>query len=145
MIRLATKEDSKKIWQIRNHPKNRKFFYNQGEINFLSHNKWYLSQYFDKQKNYCFVLENESGQVIGYCRFDLRNNYYLVSIAINPGAQSHGYGSKLLNKSVSQLNIGRKILAKTIKGNVPSYKLFNKNNFIVYKEDKKAYYFKYNN
>lgn len=149
MIRQAKREDSKKIWQIRNHPLNRKGFRNQEEIDFDNHNKWFTDKYFKNKDNYCFVLEGENGEVAGYCRFDLDNNNYIISIAINPDYHGEGLGSKLLKESLEEIKKVIKkdmaILAEVKKENIPSIKLFEKYNFYLHKKDRKNLFYKHKN
>jgi len=145
MIRRAKKEDSKRIWQIRNHPLNRKQSHNQEEITFDSHDKWFIDKYFKNKDNYCFVLQ-ENNKVIGYCRFDLDNNAYIVSIALDPDYHGKGFGSKLLKKSLKEIKKIKKdavIFAEVKKENIPSIKLFERCNFCLYKGGEKNLYYKY--
>lgn len=147
MIRRAKKEDSRTIWQIRNHPLNRKNSHNQKGIDFDNHDKWFTNKYFKNTDNYCFILEEENGEVIGYCRFDLGNNNYIISIAIDHDYHGKGFGSKLLKESLEEMKKKIKkdmaILAEVKRGNIPSIRLFEKYNFCLYKEDKKNLYYKH--
>ncbi len=145
MIRQAKKEDSQKIWQIRNYPLNRKNSRNQEKIDFGNHDKWFTNKYFKNKNNYCFVLE-EGGEVVGYCRFDLGNNNYVISIALDPDYHGKGFGSKLLKESLREIKRIKKdivILAEVKKENVPSTKLFERCGFCSYREDKKNLYYKH--
>jgi len=145
IVRQATLKDSKRIWEIKNHRLNRKYSYNRGDIEFSEHVKWFKNKYFDNKKNVCFVLNIKDAGIVGYCRFDLDNNIYLVSIALDPDYQSRGLGHRLLSNSLNKIIIDNKnIIAKTKLDNIPSIKLFKKNNFKIYKKDKNNCYLKYN-
>lgn len=143
-VRKVKKEDSKKILEIRNHPIARQYSNNQEEIPFEQHDAWFNKKYFSGAENYCFVLENNY-EAVGYCRFDLdqENDCYVISIAIDVNCRANGLGSLLLSESLKNIITDKKITAETLKDNIPSVKLFRKNNFEVYKEDDKNYYFKY--
>lgn len=143
MIRQVKKEDSKRIWEIRNHPIARQYSNNPEEIPFKQHDIWFQKKYFSGEENHCFVLEN-NGEAVGYCRFDLgkENNCYVISIAIDVNCHAKGFGHLLLSESLKNIITDKKIIAETLKDNIPSVKLFQKNNFEVYKEDEKNYYFK---
>jgi len=141
LVRKATEEDSRRIWAIRNHPICRQNFHDQKEIDFKHHKVWFKEQYFNKSDNRCYVLEKDS-KVIGYCRFDLKNSSYLISIAIDPVYQGLGLGSQLLGKASKKLKTVRDILAEVQRINPASIKIFEQNNFERYKEDKEYYYYK---
>lgn len=145
IIRRAKKEDSKIIWQIRNHPVVRRYSNNQKEFFFKQHNVWFENKYFNSKENYCFVLENNKGKVIGYCRYDLDDNdNYITSITIHPDYHGRGLGNILLRDTIKELKqANRTIFASILKINIASVKLFQKNHFIIYKEDEKNYYYKY--
>lgn len=142
-VRKVKKEDSRRIWEIRNHPISRKNSNSSEEFSFEQHDAWFQDKYFNNKENYCFVLKSDSGQVIGYCRYDIDNSSYVISIAIDPDNHSKGLGGALLKKSLKEMDIEKDILAEIAKSNIPSVKLFKKNSFNIYKEDKKNYYLKY--
>ena len=142
LIRKSKKDDSLRLWEIRNHPSNRKYFHNQNKIDFKDHDEWYKNKYFKNKKNFCYVLKKNK-KIIGYCRYDLLRDNYRISIAIDPEFRQKGLGDILLKKSLNKIKTKKNILAETKKNNIRSYKLFKKNNFTVYKEDKNSYYFKY--
>ncbi|OGG87261.1 hypothetical protein A3B87_00110 [Candidatus Kuenenbacteria bacterium RIFCSPHIGHO2_02_FULL_39_13] len=146
-IRPAQKSDSRRVWEIRNHPIFRKYSGNSEFIPLKSHEPWFENKYFSGLNNYCYVLVIEP-KVIGYCRLDFNagKNGYTISIALDPDHHGQGLGYKLLNKSLNlfnQLANNKDILAEIQKENIPSIKLFQKNNFKIYKEDDKNYYLKY--
>lgn len=145
MIRQVKKEDSKRIWEIRNHPIARQYSNNPEVIPFARHDKWFRKKYFSGQKNYCFILESAAGEAIGYCRFDFDMAYahYIISIALDPDFHGKGLGNELLSKALEEFKKGKIIIAETRKDNEPSVKLFKKNHFKIYKEDEQNYYLKY--
>ena len=143
-VRKINREDSKRIWEIRNHPLMRRNSNNQEETPFEKHDPWFENKYFKAGGNHCFVLENEE-KVIGYCRFDFDNNSdnYVVSIAVDADYQGKGLGNSFLEEALKAFNAREKeVVAQTFKNNIPSGKIFRKNNFEIYKEDDNSYYFK---
>jgi len=142
---VNNKKDSKEVWQIRNHPLARKNFNNSDEIPFQNHKVWFEKQYFSDKDNYCFVFEDIEKKILGYCRFDFSNDEktYIISVAVSPDSHGKGLGSILLSESLRQFKGQHHILAEIQKSNIPSMKLFYKNNFKIYKEDDKNYYLKY--
>lgn len=145
MIRQVRREDSQRIWEIRNHPIVRANSSDPEEFSFNKHNDWFGKKYFSGGKNCCFVLENDTGKVIGYCRFDFDNNNdnYIVSIALDPDHHGQGLGHYLLSESLFRFSQEKDILAEIKKNNIPSIKLFQKNKFKIYQEDRENYYLKY--
>lgn len=142
VIRKAGKQDTKAIWLIRNSLIVRKSSYNRQVIDLVSHQAWFLNKYFKNLRNYCFVSE-EKKAVIGYCRFDLVNNKYLVSIALKPRYQGAGLGNILLNRSLKLLKTDKEIIAEIKYENSASIKIFHKNNFIIYGQNSGVIFFKY--
>lgn len=143
-IGKVQKKDSKRIWEIRNHPLVRKNSNNPKVISFENHKKWFEEKYFSGLNNHCFVLKDKE-KVIGYCRFDFnqKDSAYITSIALDPEFQGRGWGHLLLSESLKKIKQNKDILAKVKKNNLSSIKLFQRNNFKLYKENKKNYYFKY--
>lgn len=146
IIRSAKKEDSKRIWEIRNNPQTRKFSNNQSEFPFEQHDIWYQQKYFSEADNHCFVLCDNSEIVIGYCRYDRsEKEEFVVSIAIDSGYQARGMGMLLLANSLNNYDSifkNKTIIAKCFKNNPASVNLFLKSNFIIYKEDGESLYLK---
>lgn len=141
-VRKAEKNDSRQILKIRNHPSNLKFFNNQERVLWENHNPWFEKKYFSGEDNYCFVLIYEE-KLIGYCRYDKEDGDHIVSIALDPDYHGKGFGTKLLVSSLAELSVSGPIVAEAHKNNISSCKLFQKNNFKLFREDEKSYYFKY--
>lgn len=138
-IRSVAEKDMKRIWEIRNDPSARENSNNPEEISLDKHVEWMINRYFVNADNHCFVLDSNDG-VVGYCRFDLRDGKYIVSIAIDRGLHGMGLGDKLLKNSIEKMGPGKEILAEIQIGNVASLRIFQKNNFKIYRQDDKNYY-----
>lgn len=143
IIRRVKREDSQRVWEIRNHSESRKNFHQKEEIDFSKHDEWFDKKYFQNRENYFFVIEDDQQKVIGYCRLDLENESYTVSIAIDPSYWGRRFGSILLKNALDKIDTEKEIVAEVIKGNDASLKLFIKNNFDLYKEDEEIIYLKY--
>jgi len=146
IIRPAKKSDIKSIWQIRNHPTARQVSGCDKIIPLENHISWFKQKYFSGHDNHCFVLENKNKKVFGYCRFDFtsEHNWHVISIAIDPKQRQKGLGHLLLSQSLSEFKSNKIIHAEIQKNNTASIKLFQKNNFSVYRQDDKNYYLKHN-
>ena len=143
-IRKAILSDSRRIWEIRNNPDMRKISHDSSPIPFQKHDVWFKKQYFLNDQNHCFIAEYNS-RVVGYCRYDFvpAGNHLLVSIAIDPNEQGKGIGNALLKNTLSSFPPDKKIRAEIHIGNTPSLKLFQKNNFTIYKTDQSSCYMKF--
>jgi len=143
-IRTIKQDDSQRIWEIRNHPMVRENSNGSEIIDFEKHDAWFQKKYFSGSDNHCYILEKKAGYIIGYCRYDYNSQYkaYLISIALDPEYHGKGFGKYLLSESLKQFNKGD-IVAEIKKENMPSVKLFQKNDFNIYDEDDINYYLKF--
>jgi len=82
IVYKVKREDSKRVWEIRNHPEVRKVSGSSEEFSFDDHDVWFENKYFRNSENICFILATDQG-VIGYCRFDnnVEQNNYTIAIA----------------------------------------------------------------
>jgi len=145
MVRTGEKIDSKRIWEIRNHPLSRQYSGNPEAIPWKQHQNWFERKYFAGADNHFFVLEKSGEETIGYCRldFDSEHNHYIVSVAIDPQFHGQGLGNFLLSETIVKFNGSKNLAAEIQKENIVSVKLFQKNNFKILSEDEKNYYLKY--
>lgn len=142
-IREVSEADSKRIWEIRNHPACREFAHSSSVIPFEQHNKWFKDTYINSPSNKNYILLKDA-YVIGYCRYDLQNDHYLISIALDPTFQKKGLGSFLLSSSLTKMrNPKYPIHAEIHKRNEQSLKLFRKHNFMPNHESNTTYYLTY--
>lgn len=142
VIRLAAPADAEAIWRIRNNPSMRPNFHHQEEIKLEQHEKWFQDKYFKQQENRCFVLDM-AGTAAGYCRFDLKEDGYLISIVLAPEYQNQGWGNKLLNEAMKALKTGMEIKAEVKKSNDKSARFFEKNGFEICGQDEEVLYYKH--
>ena len=141
--RKVKKEDAGRIWEIRNDPSVRCLSNNPTEISLAQHMAWFVKKYFSGEDNHCFVLEGTtSKKIVGYCRLDAdqTGESYLISIALDPVFHGCGLGGLFLWQCLVEFNPQKPVLAEIRKDNIPSLKLFQKNNFTVTKEDEKIFY-----
>ena len=84
-----------------------------------------------------FLVAVESGQVIGYIRYDLivKDQSFHVSIAVQRKYRHQGVGSKLLKASLPLVvRKGKPIIAEVKKSNIPSAQFFTEHGFVPYKQ-----------
>ncbi len=129
-IRLANSQDSFSIWQIRNQPQVRNNSLTSEEIKLENHLVWY-EVYLKKPYNKLFVLEHQyKNNILGYCRYDYHETFYLVSIAIDFHHQRQGYGSILLSKTIKKMRKYHLLIKADVKkNNLASKKLFERAHF----------------
>ncbi|MDO8592419.1 MAG: GNAT family N-acetyltransferase [bacterium] len=142
-IAKAEAGDAKAIWLIRNSRPVRKNSLTGKAIDFKSHKAWFANKYFNRPVNHCFVLKEKKG-IIGYCRFDLCKNKYVVSIAVGPSYHGSGFGDRLLSRAVEFVEANKEIIAEIKLKNLQSIKLFQKNGFEIYRQDKEIFHLKLN-
>lgn len=144
-LRKALPGDSRRVWEIRNHPLARRFSPNQEEIPFSSHETWFTEKYLCDQGNHCLVLSDDEHKVIGYGRFDYdgKNDNYTVSIALDADYHGRGIGHYLLKELLRQFRTDKDILAVIQRDNPRSRRLFKKNNFQRARADKENDYLVY--
>ena len=133
-VREASIGDSLKILTWRNHPTARKFSLNSLLILQSEHERWFIERLklIDTQPFWIFT---ENGNDIGYVRLEDSKEYlnsFEISININPIFQSLGFGSQVLNYSLSltfKKFPYKKIIARVNSTNASSISLFQKEKF----------------
>ncbi len=141
-IRVGKLEDALKIWQIRNSFLSRQNSNEQQEIRIQNHRFWFKNKYFTGKKNKLLVITVNSG-VVGYLRFDLNKDTYVIAIALDPDYRGQGLGFALLKEGLMQADTSIPLNAQIKKNNLPSIKLFQKCGFKILNEDVENYYLKY--
>lgn len=140
IVRPALETDARRVWEIRNSPEVRSNSENSEEITLEKHLVWFAKKYFSNQKNLIFILDFNR-LAVGYCRldFDAEENFYIISIAIDPAYRGRGWGQTLLKRSLLLAGPGKKFVAKILEHNLPSLKIFEKSGFVVYQKDGLVY------
>jgi len=128
-VRKAVEADSRRVWEIRNSPEARELSGSKETISFESHASWFEKKYFLTDENRCYVLVSGE-EIIGYCRFDKKDDVYITSIALDPAYFGKGLGTFLLKEALSLFDIKGVIEASIRNDNASSIKLFEKAGFI---------------
>ena len=132
-LRLAKITDLKNVFCWRNDLLTRKMSLNKKIIYFKDHEKWFKSQ-MNNTKVY-FLIASINKEDIGYVRFDTSSNETIININLNPKFRNKKLSFELLNKSIKKFSKKKK--TKCLKAfinnkNIPSIKIFEKNNFKFY-------------
>tara|TARA_A100001011_G_scaffold395647_1_gene491285 strand:+ start:1166 stop:1621 length:456 start_codon:yes stop_codon:yes gene_type:complete len=137
-VRLADEHDIRDIFDWRNDKSTRLQSHNSKEIFWEDHENWYKNSL--KNKNIYMLICEESidKSKIGIVRFNIYEDFSIVSINLSPQMKAMGLGFSCLKNSISRFkkdfeNI--KYLTAEIKiDNIPSIKTFKKVGFILEKE-----------
>lgn len=125
-IRQAGPDDSRQVFEWRNHPAIRSTSFNQDVIDWESHQEWFASMLSDPRR--ILLVGQRNGIPLGVVRFDIERDEAEVSIYMAPGPHVPGAGSQLLHLAERWLASSRpdvhRCLARVRGTNVPSHRLF---------------------
>lgn len=126
-ISKATQNDSKSLFEWRNHPKIRNASKNSAPILWEEHQKWFDSVLNDGNRH--LLIGSINKQPIGVVRFDIEGDVTEVSIYLVPNGRNFGQGKNLLSASERWLKINcpqvLKINASVLTENEASKKMFS--------------------
>lgn len=125
-IRVAVQEDSKDLFEWRNHPTVRAVSRNAEMIDWESHQGWFGSALNNPDR--VLLIGQRDGLPVGVVRFDLQGDEAEVSIYLVPGIQRAGQGGYLLRSAERWFAANRpevqKLRAHVLGGNERSIRLF---------------------
>jgi spore coat polysaccharide biosynthesis protein SpsF len=119
LLRQAQISDSRKIFDLRNHPQVRRYSHNINEIDFDVHQDWFEKALSDKSKH--ILIAQRESDFIGIVRFDLIGNDYLLSWSVSPEFQGRGFGKSML--CIASRTINGNFKAEIKKNNIASIKI----------------------
>lgn len=132
LIREASQNDSKDIFEWRNDLESRSMFINSDLVTFDEHDRWLSETISSPFKN--LYIGEIGGKKIGITRFDFDKKGYQteVSININPNFRGKGYGKKLLIESINKFQVENEttLIARIKKKNTGSRKIFEFAGFV---------------
>ncbi len=102
LLRQAKESDSKILFDLRNHPKIRRLSHNTSSISLAEHQVWFRKVLIDNSKK--VMIAQREDDFIGMVRFELIDNAYLMSWAIFPEFQGHGFGKKMVDAASKTVN-----------------------------------------
>jgi UDP-2,4-diacetamido-2,4,6-trideoxy-beta-L-altropyranose hydrolase len=136
-VRVATLDDSEKLFNWRNHPRIREMSRNTGVISSLDHKQWFSAVLADSRR--LLLIGENAGSPIGVVRFDVKNGEAEVSIYLTPEKASSGLGWNLLRSAESWLMVNypdvRKIRAGVLGANERSLRFFVKAGYKIESAD----------
>lgn len=127
---------SRQIFDIQSEAGNRKYSFNNKNINFNDHQIWFYKMM--KNKFYHHFLIKKNNYIIGLVSFRLSRGRFVISIIIKKKYRNKGFAYNAIKKSLLKKELyKKKIIAYVDKHNMNSIKLFKKLNFTL---DKKSDY-----
>jgi hypothetical protein len=120
------KNHEKFLLKFRNKKTFRKNSFATKKLSTIEHSIWF-KKFTGNVNNLGFIVQLKSKK-IGYVRYEYKDFYYEVSIAIEPKYHKNGFASKTLLLSEKKLK-KKLIISKIIKNNKKSELFFKKNNY----------------
>jgi len=96
-MRLATQDDSEKLFNWRNHPSIRAVSRNSEEIGSSDHQEWYSAVLYSSDR--VLLIGEFQDKPVGVVRFDIEGNEAEVSIYVVPDIHLSGTGQELLQSA----------------------------------------------
>ena len=141
IIQKITKKDSLDIWLWRNDKKSIFFSKNKKKNTLNVHNKWFEKNLNNiKIKFYIgYLVKNNHKKKVGVVRFNIKSNYAVVSINLNPTMRGKGLSYILLEAGIKKFLKFKKIrlIAEIKKNNLASIRCFLRNGFYFLKSRNK--------
>lgn len=125
-IRVVGTEDSRQLFEWRNHPAIRAVSRNPDEIEWDDHQKWVDAVLASSDR--FLLIGQRAGKPVGVVRFDIRHDEAEVSLYLVPGIKEAGLGRELLQSAEHWLAVNSpgvcKVRAHVLGGNERSHRLF---------------------
>lgn len=138
-VRKANLEDAKNVFELSNDVVVRQNSINRNKIRWSAHLNWFKNKIADSLYDF-FVIYNNKDEFIGQTRFEILNNYAIISISIAEKFRGKGLSSKILNNTCQRVFQNhqslKKILAYIRPANISSIHSFKKAGFAFLKEEK---------
>ena len=125
-MRRARQEDSESIFEWRNHPDTRRYFFDPAPLDPEAHKAWF-SAALTNPSRYLLIGEDASGRTVGVVRFDQEDNSADIAIYLVPHRRGEGLGTPLLEAAVRWLKENstvEHIRANVLSTNAASLKMF---------------------
>jgi RimJ/RimL family protein N-acetyltransferase len=124
----------KDLWRLRNNEQTRKISINKKPIQLNDHFIWFNKINQNKTKIF-IAIDKKNEKIIGYVRFEKRNDTTEVSIAIYKEYQNKGFSKKILDISEKKIKTNY-FKAKVHFNNPKSIALFKSLNYKSIKKEK---------
>lgn len=137
IMRLATPDDVRPIFELSNDSVVRQSSFHPAKINYTSHKKWFYNKVTDQ--NVVFLVALMDGMFAGQVRFEIAaSSEALISLSVVQKFRGMGIGSFLITEGIVHLREikpeVKKVIAYIKSDNESSLKLFKKNGFVFQKD-----------
>jgi RimJ/RimL family protein N-acetyltransferase len=124
-IRPAVEDDSTALFEWRNDEVSRQASISQDPVARDDHDRWFASSLASSRRSIYLAIDDESGERVGMCRFDLDESGSTaeVSINLNPVWRGHGLAGEVLALAIERYGsseTGRVPLTATIRSTNPA-------------------------
>ena len=147
IIRPATTDDARNLWQWRNDPLTRAMFKNTDAVSWESHARWF-DEALTNPHQLLFIGEQQHGEPVGICRFDIDADagHADVSLNVNPALRGKGLAHPLLSGAMQifRAHYPQPLQATIKKQNLASIACFTKCGFALTREDDVYGYYTFN-
>ncbi len=138
ILKKASSRDLDFIFKIKTEKLSKKFAINKKDIKYSDHKVWFLDYLKSTQnKFYIAFLDSKRSNKVGYVRFDFLSFYYEVSICLASKYRNKGLSSNILESSENKINKSNLLIAKVLKSNFSSKKLFERSEYVLISEKNK--------
>jgi UDP-2,4-diacetamido-2,4,6-trideoxy-beta-L-altropyranose hydrolase len=144
--RIATKDDEELLLRWSNDSLVRKNALNPKIINSEEHHKWFEKRLYDASSCKIFIIETEKGFPIGNVRFELADESWEISFALDPFARGKGLGNKMVETSIKafqEYNSKALLIGRVKKDNLPSKKIFENMAFTISESTDEESFYRY--
>lgn len=151
-MRPVTKEDCYDLWSWRNSPEVGKWCFNNDEIDYEEHKKWFNRKIEDENVR-IYIAENENGKKLGQVRFEVGEGQGSnISVNLNPHFLGKGLGHRIIKSAtvffLEQRQEVERVTAEIFEENIVSQKAFEKAGYSfakeAYKHERRLKVFTYN-
>lgn len=136
--RYAEAKDEAFLLDLANDPLVRLNSFYPSQIDEITHQQWFQKRLRNPDHHRIYILETNSGFVIGQVRFDLKGDEWEVGFSLVPEARSRGLSKPLLECALQHFSIGKppcSIFGRVKLNNIRSQKAFEKLGFVSTEED----------
>tara|TARA_B100001939_G_scaffold341352_1_gene350830 strand:- start:446 stop:1081 length:636 start_codon:yes stop_codon:yes gene_type:complete len=130
----TNKNHCKIFFEIRNEYSTRVFSKNKEKLNYAIHKKWFLENF--NSKGNLYYLGKAKDIPFGYIRYEKRDFYFEVSIAIKKKFRNLGLSKFLMEESEKLLKKPNLIISHVKNLNKRSINMFIKNNYTIISKNK---------
>ena len=133
VLRPATMEDCRRVWEWRNEPANQPFFFDSSDIPFEDHQRWFSTK-IQASDTRIFVAVDKDNRSVGYVRFSITEDQAEISVAVDKTQRGKGYGTAAIKQGSDQLlatGAARLIVALVKQDNPASIAAFQRAGFAI--------------